>query len=154
MKDTHILYIDDELHNLNAFKATFRNDFTVHTSLSVKDAWPILEKFPIQVAILDYKMPIENGLDMLIQLYQRYPMVMRIMITGYADIQVLKRAINEGRIFKYLEKPWDLETLKSAIREGAKEFSIYSNLTEKIQLIIKEKTKLEIFIKDKINSST
>ena len=120
MSDINVLYVDDELENLNSFKACFRRDFNVILSSSALEARSILESTDIHVLVTDQRMPGTTGVVLLSESVKLYPNVSRILLTGYADFEALVEAINIGRIFKYLEKPWDEEKLKSCILEAHK----------------------------------
>ena len=110
-----VLYVDDELNNLSAFKAAFRRIFDVKTANSVDEALEILDKNEINILITDQRMPHKLGTDLLAMAVEKFPDQMRILLTGYSDMDALKEAVNSGQIYKYLEKPWDDEQLIETI---------------------------------------
>ena len=110
-----VLYVDDELHNLTSFKAAFRRHFTVFTSLSVDEAIPILNNETIHVLITDQRMPGKVGTELLAFAVEKFPYQMRVLLTGFSDIDALKDAVNRGQIYKYLQKPWNDEEIISTI---------------------------------------
>lgn len=151
MEKPKILFIDDEINNLNSAKASFRDEFDVFVALGAKDAWSVLEKHnDIQVAIIDYRMPVESGLDLIVEMHKKHPRILRILISGFGDREIIIRSLNEGRIFKYMDKPWNEDTLRSYIREGHREYTSYFILMKKIEQLIKEKTELETYVKSKL----
>lgn len=113
-----VLFVDDEVHNLESFKATFRRDFEVYVSINVKEALALLEKQPIHIILSDQRMPEITGVEFFEQVLVLYPPIMRILITGYADINIVVDAVNKGKIFKYIQKPWNNEQLKESILQA------------------------------------
>ncbi|MCD6017080.1 MAG: response regulator receiver [Bacteroidetes bacterium] len=120
----NVLYVDDEQHNLDAFKAAFRRNFNVYTAPSAKDAEVILSKEDIHILITDQRMPVTTGTELLSEAVKKYPDQIRIILTGYSDIKCLIDAINKGHVYQYLEKPWDETTLKEVIQDGYKAFEL------------------------------
>lgn len=123
-KAINVLYVDDEANNLQSFAAAFRRDFTVFTALSAKDAELILSSNDIHVLITDQRMPVKTGTELLAEAVKKNPDQIRILLTGYTDIEALIDAINNGHIFKYLQKPWNEDELKTAIQDGYKLFDL------------------------------
>lgn len=120
-KKITVLYVDDEIENLNSFKANFRRDFNIITALSATAALEILslKKEEIQVVLTDQKMPGISGVEFLSILIDQYPDPIRILVTGYADIQAVVDSINQGKVFSYVSKPWDYNGLKRIIDEAS-----------------------------------
>lgn len=121
-----VLYVDDESHNLNAFKASFRRDFNIITASSANEALRILadNTVEIHVVLTDQRMPNVTGTEFLSTLIERYPKPIRILITAYADITAVVDAINSGKVFSYISKPWDYDDLKRVITEA---YHAYAN---------------------------
>ena len=110
-----ILYVDDEENNLISFQANFRKQYEIYTALSVSDAFILLQRTNFQIIISDQRMPNTTGVEFLEQTLKLHPDCIRLLITGYADIDNVIEAINRGQISKYIQKPWDLEKLALAI---------------------------------------
>ena len=110
-----VLYVDDEVNNLNSFKAAFRHDFEVFTAISAKDGRKILDETEIGVIITDHRMPVMTGIEFLESIIQIYPDTIRILLTGFADINAVMDAINRGHVYKYVVKPWQNDELKMYI---------------------------------------
>jgi len=110
-----VLYVDDEVNNLNSFKAAFRHDFEVYTAISAKEGRKILDTTEIGVIITDHRMPVMTGIEFLESIIQAYPDTIRILLTGFADINAVMDAINRGHVYKYLVKPWQNDELKMYI---------------------------------------
>ncbi|MFM9946226.1 MAG: response regulator [Bacteroidia bacterium] len=147
-----VLYVDDEENNLIAFKATFRRDFTIFTAISAVVAKEILAENDIQVLITDQRMPVTTGSELLAQAVQDYPDQIRILLTGFSDIDALKDAINLGQIYSYLQKPWNEDELRDTIKKA---FEIYRIKKEKEELTGKLSTsneQLEFYLRQKLLS--
>ena len=111
----HVLYLDDEEHNLTAFRAAFRRDFHVHVTTVPSEAVRMLEEHPIDVVISDQKMPDISGVEFFEMIMADHPDPVRMLLTGHADIDAVIDAINKGRIYKYISKPWNEAELKRLV---------------------------------------
>lgn len=121
-KKIDILYLDDEENNLISFKATFRLKYNIYIALNAEIAMSILETKPVQIIITDQRMPAMTGVEFLEKVIEKYPDPIRILLTGYADLNAVIDAVNKGKIYHYLSKPWNEEELDSAI---IKAFEVY-----------------------------
>jgi len=116
-----VLYIDDEQNNLNGFKATFRFDYTIYIAANIVQAYEQLSAHPdISVILCDQRMPDVTGSKFFEEMRELYPDPVRMLITGYADIESVIDAVNKGHIFRYIKKPWTDTDIRSAIEEGNK----------------------------------
>lgn len=118
----HVLYLDDEEHNLTAFRAAFRRDFHVHVTTMPSEAVRILQEHPIEVVISDQKMPDISGVEFFEMIMADHPDPVRMLLTGHADIDAVIDAINKGRIYKYISKPWNETELKRLVYEASELF--------------------------------
>lgn len=109
-----ILYVDDELDNLTVFKIAFRRYFDIYTSSTAAEGFRILETEGIQVVVTDQRMPEMTGVEFLSQIPDE-PFVVRIILTAYTESQAIIDAVNKGKIFRYINKPWKLEDLKQTL---------------------------------------
>lgn len=133
-----ILYIDDEENNLLAFKASFRREFKVFTAISAKAAREILEKEEIHIIITDQRMPEQTGVEFLESILDVYPEPIRMLLTGYSDIEAVIDAINKGRIYRYISKPWNETDLRMNIENAFEVFRLRrenKQLVEKLQRV-------------------
>jgi response regulator RpfG family c-di-GMP phosphodiesterase len=128
----NVLYIDDEVHNLKAFKASFRIRFNIFTAESAMEGRKILEQEMIQIIICDQRMPGMTGIEFLESVIPDYPDPIRILLTGYEDITTVVDAINKGEVYKYIQKPWNDDNLRINIEKA---FEIYSLRKENKELI-------------------
>jgi signal transduction histidine kinase len=110
-----ILYVDDEELNLRIFKNTFRKDYNILTATSGLDGLNLLEKENVDLILTDQRMPGMTGIDFLRKAIERNPDLNRILVTAYSDYEILKEAVNEVKIFQYVEKPWKEEDIKITI---------------------------------------
>ena len=111
-----ILYVDDEENNLVSFKACFRLKYEVFIAISANVALDILDKNPdMKVVITDQRMPEITGVEFLKILIEKHPNPIRIMLTGFANFADTVDAVNLGKIFNYLNKPWEEKTLDETI---------------------------------------
>ncbi|MCD6012542.1 MAG: hupR1 2 [Flavipsychrobacter sp.] len=129
-----VLYIDDEQNNLNGFKATFRFDYTIYLAVNVQQAYEQLNAHPdISVILSDQRMPDKTGAQFFEEMREQHPQPVRMLITGYADIESVIDAVNKGHIFRYIKKPWTDTDIRSAIEEGYKFYLTNSMLVAKNQ---------------------
>ncbi len=110
-----ILYVDDEPHNLVVFEAAFKHFYDVRTAVSARRAIDILRADDIQMVIADQRMPEMTGVQLLEVVLSEFPDAVRMILTGYTDVDAIIRAINAGRIYQYVTKPWDSNELKIVI---------------------------------------
>lgn len=102
MDKISILYVDYELNNLVSFKAVFRIKYKVHTAISGEEAINILRTNEVNIIITDQRMPQITGVEFLETIIGEFPDPIRILLTGYADMNAVIDAINKGKIFHYL----------------------------------------------------
>jgi len=114
-----LLYVDDEENNLMSFKATFRMEYQVFIAKNAAEGRLILDtEKDIGVIISDQRMPQESGVEFFVSILDVYPNAVRILLTGYTDIQALIDAVNRGHIYRYLQKPWKADELRYVINQG------------------------------------
>ena len=148
----HILYVDDEIHNLNAFKASFRRLYTVFTASSAEEALKVLEKEEIQIIISDQRMPRMTGIEFFESILDKYPEPIRILLTGYADINAVIDAINKGQVYKYFAKPWNDEDLRQNIEKAYEVYALRKENKELTAKLLDVNEKLEFLLRQKLIS--
>lgn len=117
-----ILYVDDEENNLVSFKAVFRIKYKVLTAISGEEAIKILKANEVNIIITDQRMPQMTGVEFLETILDEFPLPTRILLTGYADMNAVIDAVNKGKIFHYLTKPWNEEELDMTITKAYEVF--------------------------------
>lgn len=116
-----ILYVDDEINNLTGFKASFRMNFNIMIAVNATDAMEHLNSNPdIRVILCDQRMPGKTGVQFFEEIRSRYPKPIRILLTGYTDIDSVIDSINLGNVFRYVKKPWTDADILGAINEANK----------------------------------
>ena len=113
-----ILVVDDEEGVVESVAMTLEDDYIVHTALSGDEGLAVLDREEISLVIVDQVMPDMTGVEFLEQVVERKPQTVRMMLTGYADINSLVRAINDGRIYRYIQKPWEPDNLRIDVKRA------------------------------------
>jgi CheY-like chemotaxis protein len=114
-----ILVVDDEEAILETMTFTFMDQYEVITSTDARRALQILdEKSPIAVVLTDQRMPHMTGVEFLREVYARYPETVRIILTGFADSESTIKAINDGHVYAYVDKPWEPVELKQIVKRA------------------------------------
>ena len=114
-----LLIVDDEPNILAALSRLLRREsFQVLTASSPGEAFEHLARQPIQVVLSDQRMPEMSGTEFFARVKQLHPNTIRIVLTGYTDLDSVTDAINRGAIYKFLTKPWDDDVLREQIREA------------------------------------
>lgn len=148
----NILYVDDELNNLISFKATFRIKYNIFTAISGDEAKKVLANNDIQVIITDQRMPGMTGVEFLESILDDYPDPVRILLTGYADMNAVIDAINKGKIFHYLTKPWNEEELDMTIARAHEVYKQHKDEKELNKKLTISNEQLEFLIRQKLLS--
>jgi signal transduction histidine kinase len=113
-----ILFVDDEEMSRNHFARANRADYCVHVAQSADEAIAVLREHGAEIAVLvtDYRMPGRDGDDLLRQVAQEYPQIVRILVTAYADKEMLLQTVNTGDVFRILEKPLRTEKVREVLQ--------------------------------------
>lgn len=148
----NVLYVDDEVHNLNSFKAGFRRKFNVFTAESAVEGRKILEKELIHVIITDQRMPVTTGIEFLESIIPDFPDPIRILLTGYADINAVIDAINKGQVYKYIQKPWMDEDLRINIEKAFEIYSLRKENRELTEALLVANNQLEFLLRQNLLS--
>jgi len=114
-----LLFVDDEQNILSSLKRLFRSTgHKILTALSGAEALAILEKEEVDLIVSDMRMPEMDGAKLLSEVANKYPDMVRILLTGYADMDSTIRAVNEGHIYRYISKPWEDEDIKITVQKA------------------------------------
>jgi diguanylate cyclase (GGDEF)-like protein len=114
-----LLIVDDEPYILPALKALTAAEFNVYTADNAEAAQAIFAHHPIDVILTDLRMPHQSGIQLLEWVRQHYPRTVRLLMTGYAELEDTIDAINRGQVYHYLLKPWRPEELLQILRNAA-----------------------------------
>ncbi len=121
-----VLYVDDEESSLKYFRMAYEKDFPVLTANSVPEARDLLRAGtpPVAVLISDQRMPGESGTDLLAEVRQSRPDVIRILTTAYSDLESAIEAVNAGEVYRYVVKPWDSRGLRATLAHAMELFTL------------------------------
>jgi len=147
-----ILYVDDELNNLVSFKAVFCIKYNIYTAISGEEAISILKNKAVHIIITDQRMPNMTGVEFLESIIEEHPDPIRILLTGYADMNAVIDAINKGKIFHYLTKPWNEEELDIAITRAYEVYKQKMEEKETTQKLSVSNEQLEFLLRQKLLS--
>ncbi|MGC9528269.1 MAG: response regulator [Limnospira sp.] len=138
-----ILVVDDEPDNLDLLYRTFHREFKVLRAESGPAALKILEEVgEVAVIISDQRMPYMSGTEFLSLTATRYPDSIRIILTGYTDVEDLVEAINAGKVFKYVTKPWKADELMAIVRQGLETHNVLKSRTEELRRALQQESLL------------
>ncbi len=140
-----ILVVDDEPDNLDLLYRTFHREFKVLRAESGPAALAILEQEgEVAVIISDQRMPYMSGTEFLSLTATQYPDIIRIILTGYTDVEDLVEAINSGKVFKYVTKPWDDDELKAVVRQGVDTHNVLKTRTRELCRTLRQESLLNV----------
>jgi response regulator RpfG family c-di-GMP phosphodiesterase len=114
-----VLFVDDEERVVSLLRVMFLGTYNVLTATSGQEALQILSKRAVHVIVSDQRMPGIAGIELLSRVRELAPNTVRILLTGYADLAAMVGSINEGAVYRFINKPWDNEDLREVIREAA-----------------------------------
>ncbi len=146
MNENHvpnILYVDDEESNLRIFRINFKRYYKVFTTSNIQEAYQILRENPISLVITDQKMPEMSGTDFLKSIINEYPDVIRIVLTGFADIEDIIQAINDCHIHQYVTKPYENGEMKNIIDKAIESYNLAKERKNLIEQLKKANEQLE-----------
>jgi response regulator RpfG family c-di-GMP phosphodiesterase len=147
-----ILYVDDEPANLHGFKAAFRRDFQVFLAASGKEGLEVLGREQVEIIITDQRMPEMTGVTFLEHVLQCHPEPIRILLTGYSDIQAVIDAINKGQVYHYLTKPWDESQLRNIIHKAYEVLTLRRENLDLMRHLEKANEQLEFLLRQQLLS--
>ena len=146
----HVLYVDDEEHNLVSFKASFRRSFKIWTAISANEAREILDKEEIHIIITDQRMPDETGVEFLVSILDKHPEPIRMLLTGYSDIEAVIDSINKGQVYRYITKPWNDKQLELSIKNAHEVYSLRKENKILFEKLKKANEQLEFLLRQKL----
>lgn len=132
MEKRTVLFVDDEERLLASLKRGLLSEpYNTLFVNSGKKALDILEQQAVHVLVTDMRMPEMGGLELLRTVKQKYPHIVRMVLSGYTQVSTVLTAVNQGEVFRYITKPWKLEEeFKPAIREAVEYYEFQSTRTE------------------------
>lgn len=146
----NLLIIDDEIDIIKALERLFRRKYNVFSTTSPQEALRIMEREEIQVVISDQRMPGMTGVDFFTRIKDMYPDTMKLILTGYTDIESVIGAINKGQVFRYVKKPWDPNDLDMIVREAFEK----SELMADNRMLMNELRLMNLTLEEKVKNRT
>ncbi|HMH19418.1 MAG TPA: protein kinase [Burkholderiales bacterium] len=118
VKKGRLLFVDDEERILTALKSRFRDRYHVFTTTDGNKALDFMSRYPMHVVVSDQRMPAMLGVDLLRRSREVSPRSVRILLTGYSDLAAIVGSINDGEVYRFINKPWDNNELQTIIAEA------------------------------------
>jgi response regulator RpfG family c-di-GMP phosphodiesterase len=143
-----LLVVDDEPDVGDSVYDLLRRQYTVLKARSAAEGAKLMQEHEVHIIMTDQRMPQITGVDLLKCVRARHPRAVRMLFTGYADLDSIIAAINQGHIFQFLKKPWRAEELEAAVREAAAEYERLVAQAEEIEQLHAEVRAL----KDRVSS--
>ncbi|MFM2430039.1 MAG: hypothetical protein RLZZ511_1252 [Cyanobacteriota bacterium] len=136
-----MLIVDDEPDNLDLLYRTFRLEFQVLRAESAPAALELLDQHgEVAIIISDQRMPEMLGTEFLSRTVERFPDTIRMVLTAYTDVKDLVDAINSGKVFKYITKPWTQQQLQAVVRQAAETYRLVKQRTDKLQRALRRES--------------
>jgi response regulator RpfG family c-di-GMP phosphodiesterase len=117
-----LLVVDDEPDVCDSVHDLLRREFRVLKARSAAEGYKLMETNEVHIIMTDQRMPTVSGVELLSKVRLGHPTAVRMLFTGYADLDSIVAAINQGHIYQFLKKPWAPEELERAVREAANEY--------------------------------
>ena len=139
-----ILFVDDDREVLKSLARMFhREGLEVMTAENSAQALELLDRYPVQLVVSDQRMPGTSGVEFLSQVRERYPKVIRVLLTGYADVDAAAGAINRGQVFRFLQKPWDVADLRDTVSQALANYDLLVENQRLVELTGRQNRELQ-----------
>ena len=125
-----LLVVDDEPDVCDSVHDLLRREFRVLKANSGQEAFRLMQEEEVHLIMTDQRMPQVTGVEFLTKVKAKNPHAIRMLFTGYADLEAVIAAINQGHVFQFLKKPWQPEDLQAAVRQAAAEYDRLINASE------------------------
>jgi len=144
MKIHKLLFLDDEENVLKSLKRLFQDkEYEIYTANNGLEGSKLLEELEFSLILSDYRMPELNGMEFLKFVKEKSPNTIRMILTGFPDVEVAISAINEGEVYKFIEKPWKDEDLKVQIKRAIEYYELVREREELLEKIKKQNEELK-----------
>jgi DNA-binding NtrC family response regulator len=147
-----VLYLDDDQGNLDSFKANFRQEFEVFTATNPVEAYNLIETEGIQIVITDHNMPSMSGVEFLESISRDYPYVQRILLTGFTDLIPVVEAVNKGKVFRILTKPFNMKEISKMVSEAWQQCKDIFEKERTIQQLTRQNQQFEFILRQRLLS--
>ncbi len=132
-----LLVVDDEPDVCDSVHDLLRREFRVLKATSAEEGYAVMRQEEVHIIMTDQRMPQITGVELLSKVKARHPHAIRMLFTGFADLESIMAAINQGHVFQFLKKPWQPEDLLAAVRQAAIEY-------ERLETIACEREQLHV----------
>jgi response regulator RpfG family c-di-GMP phosphodiesterase len=133
-----LLVVDDEADVCDSVYDLLRREFRVLKARSAEEACRLMQENEVHIVMTDQRMPQMTGVQWLKRVQTRFPHAVRLLFTGYADLESIIQAINQGHVFHFLKKPWQPEELEAAVRTAADEYDRHVREAEEAERMRQE----------------
>ena len=133
-----LLVVDDEPDVCDSVHDLLRREFNVLKARSAAEGVKLMQEHEVHIIMTDQRMPQSTGVELLSRIRRGHPKAVRMLFTGYADLDAIVQAINQGHIFQFLKKPWQPEELETAVREAAAEYERLVEQAEEVARLRQE----------------
>jgi type II secretory ATPase GspE/PulE/Tfp pilus assembly ATPase PilB-like protein/FixJ family two-component response regulator len=141
-----LLFVDDEDNVLNSLRRIFlEENYIILTANSAQKAFELLEQQPVHLIISDHRMPVMTGAELLRLVREKYPEIIRIMLTGYADVNSIMGAVKEGAVYKFITKPWNDEDLRLTVSLALQQFVLMRENRRLKTVAIQQESKIKSY---------
>jgi DNA-binding NtrC family response regulator len=147
-----VLYLDDDQGNLDSFKANFRQDFEVFTATNPVEAYNLIDSERIQIVITDHNMPSMSGVEFLESISKDFPYVQRILLTGFTDLVPVVEAVNKGKVFRILTKPFNTKEIAKMVSEAWDQCKDLFEKERQIQQLTRQNQQFEFILRQRLLS--
>ena len=138
-----LLIVDDEPHVCDSVHDLLRREFRVLKANSADEGYRIMQEEEVHIVMSDQRMPQITGVELLTKVKARHPQAIRMLFTGFADLESVIAAINQGHIYQFMKKPWQPEELIAAVRQAAVEFDRLEALAHEREQLVSEVSELK-----------
>jgi response regulator RpfG family c-di-GMP phosphodiesterase len=138
-----LLIVDDEPDVCDSVHDWLRREFRVLKAHSAEEGYRLMKEEEVHIVMSDQRMPQISGVELLTKVKARYPHAIRMLFTGFADLESVIAAINQGHVFQFLKKPWQPEELLAAVRQAALEYDRLESLAMERDHLLAEVNELK-----------
>ncbi len=138
-----LLIVDDEPDVCDSVQNLLRREFRVLKAHSGEEGFRLMQEEEVHIVMSDQRMPQITGIELLTKLKARHPQAIRMLFTGFADLESIIAAINQGHIFQFMRKPWQPEELLAAVRQAALEYDRLETMAMEREHLLEEVSELK-----------
>jgi response regulator RpfG family c-di-GMP phosphodiesterase len=139
-----VLCVDDEENILHSLKRLLRKEgYRLLTATSGAEGLKVLKENDVHLVISDQRMPEMSGTEFLAKVKENYPDVIRIVLTGYTEVDSITASINKGHIYKFILKPWNDQNLKLEIKQGLEQYELMQSNRRLNQKVLQQNEELK-----------